>query len=150
MMRSNGAATDTTRNGLGVSVSGGKPSSRPPTDYGSEYAEWLDRAERIALALEREVDGGTIRVREKTSETLRAVIRDYEGRKPEFVAFVENCSVALVRKVRTTLGLDAVTGERRPAPITDRTVPSEFLSTPERNICSVGEIGEATGEVAHA
>lgn len=126
--RANGATVDFSKGGLGTSISGSKPRSQAPPNFASEYAEWLDRAERLALALEGDV-GGDSAVRPKsTTKTLSPVIREYEGRSPEFIAFVEKCSVALVRKVRVEKGLNPVTGERAERPHTSRELPTEYAT----------------------
>ena len=53
---------------------------------------------------------------------LRTRMCEYTGRAPVYVAFHENCSDSLVRKIRAELGLHRITGEpltRNERPLTN-------------------------------
>lgn len=104
-------------------IQGGPPAgnSRPLV------LQWAERFERMVEAAERDLRavthgeepreyGGT-----KAASGLRRRIRDYEGRDPVWVAFMEGCSVELVRKARRELGLEMKSGrtlERGERPLT--------------------------------
>lgn len=119
LMSAQGPAIDPSRD----QISGGKADSAPPPRYGvDEIRAWVDRAERLVMALEREVGLATPTKPRKTTKDLREVIRTYEGRDAVYVAFVEGCSTQLVHKVRASVGLDPE-GQRRPRALTSRVLP---------------------------
>ena len=127
-LQGSGATVDYTSGGLGTRVSSSASSTHAPRSFGSEYQEWLERVERLTIAIERELEAGRPLRREKTSGQLTAVIREYEGRRPEFVAFVENCSADLVRRVRRGVGLDPATGSQNLGPHTSRDMPEVYAA----------------------
>jgi hypothetical protein len=120
-MFSEGATLDATKDRIKT----GKTTSSRPTDYRPLSSEWAARAERLVVAVEKEAEEystGAELVPRKSASDLSRVMRSYEGREPVFVAYHEGCSVDLVRKVRTSLGMDHM-GFRKDKPLTSRELP---------------------------
>jgi hypothetical protein len=108
-------------------IKGSKATTREPTDYQPLTNEWEERALRMVESMEAAAEAyskGSEVVRRKSTADLRDVIHTYEGRDLVFVAYHEGCSTDLVRKVRTTMGLD-LHGFRKLKPLTARTLPEE-------------------------
>lgn len=135
LLLGNPGAVDTSRDtvsngrgGHGTHAERGKA----PTDFRplvEEWAEFFRRACDMAeldLAMEKgeverptEVRKGRVSsaaIRERRHRIQRATI--YQGRRPEFVAYVEGCSVSLVRDDREKGRLDPLTGFPVPRPLT--------------------------------
>lgn len=123
LMKAEGPAVDPSRD----IISTGKTTSSPPPNYHSEYEAWRERFVRLLMALHREL-GSEPRQPRTTTKDLLEVIRDYEGRDKVYVAFVEGCSVELVEKARTIIGVKPSDGTRRERPLTSRTMPGQNLS----------------------
>lgn len=93
----------------------GEVGGRPAGNSRALVVQWSERFEHMVTAAERDLRAVTHGVEPEkfnaTSQSLKKVIRDYEGRRPEWVAVMEGCSAELVRKVRRELRLNMVTGE---------------------------------------
>ena len=125
------ATRDAVSNGSGGHGTHGER-GKAPTDFQPlviEWAEFFRRACDMAeldLAQERgEVERPTEtrkgRVSAEDSRRRRQRIQRaaiYRGRRPEFVAYVEGCSVTLVREARQAGDLDPLTGQRAEKPLT--------------------------------
>jgi hypothetical protein len=96
-----------------------------------EWAEFFRRAVELAeldVAMERGQHPRPHMVKRGRVSAMNARERDhriarsriYEGRRPEFVAYAEGCSVDTVKTARTAAHLDPLTGERerRARPLT--------------------------------
>lgn len=119
LMKAEGPAVDPSRD----NISTGKIESSPPRNYHSEYEQWRERFVRLLMALHRELGDEPIRKPRTTTKDLLEVIRGYEGRDKAYVAFVEGCSVELVEKVRTIIGVSMADGTPKKRPLTSRTLP---------------------------
>lgn len=92
--------------------------SRPPSGTSRPLVQqWAERFEHLIEAAERDAGMSPAEVAprftgQRLANDLRARIHEYEGHDPVFVAFVERCSVELVRKIRKERGLHMVTGAR--------------------------------------
>jgi hypothetical protein len=133
---------DATRNGLvGLGKAPGKakgghgthgPRSAPPPDTEPIVDEWAGFFRRAAELAEYDLAMATGeakpptpakpgRVAATTSRHRRQrIAREaiYEGRRPEFVAYLEGCSVSLVREARELARLDPLTGFPAERPLT--------------------------------
>lgn len=94
----------------------GDPSKRPSGNARPLSAQWFERFERMIEAAEREAGMRPAEVVAKQpmkqAQELRGRIDEYEGYDPVFVAFVERCSVEVVRKIRKEKGRHMATGAR--------------------------------------
>lgn len=100
-----------------------------------EFIWWLEQAERLVLALERDVEHnarrpeGTHARGDRESAVKRATDRRivsevYEGRDPTFVAFLEGRTTEGVRKLRQRHQRDPDDGSRLPASARPITAPA--------------------------
>lgn len=92
---------------------GGKPESSPPrVSHSDLYAIVKRRIARAVEACELEVDKEIGRVKrslDKESRDKRIIA--WGNERADFIAYVEECSVSLVRKVRDANGLVPWSGE---------------------------------------
>ena len=109
-----------------------------------EFLWWVERAECLVLALEREVETNARRQegvhpaadkqsarKRETDKRITSVI--YEGRDPTFVAFLEGRTTDNVQRLRKTAGKDPANGERlseRPLTASMRNQAKAYESNP--------------------
>lgn len=122
LLASNTRAVDFSR--VMVSLGTGRGSALPPDAGDSlveEWAEFFRRAIDMAeadLAMERgeiprpsAVRRGRVAAKDARARDRRITsAKVYRGRRPEFVAYVEGCTVETVERVRRAKGLDPATG----------------------------------------
>ena len=122
-----GAVIDYTRirvsHGEGGHGFHGERGGRPAGNSRPLAVEWAERFERMIEAAEADAAsyerGDALKsFTAKAAPGLKTRIRDYAGRDPVWVAFMEGCSVELVLRVRRELGLNVSTGASGERPLT--------------------------------
>lgn len=135
-------ARDTVSNGSGGHGKHGTTSTPPPRND-SLYLEWLERLERLSAALVRDLEDartGQGRTARRDRGRKKRIARDYAGRSPEWVGFVEGVTAAYVEKCRhedrspaAPAGREKKYGHPLPSarPLTDRAASAQVAANIE-------------------